>query len=237
MASSEKCGNIEIRVLVTKKTTINSVAVNPNFPEKSSSPYNIIEQTIETQKNHKLDFSTFAKAVYSFLLETDSVTKKRVKPYNIDYTKINSPPVYESVAKMLELDYDDEIDEIFAIYKITSNNIDFNKEIIDVFDSSFGDINQMIQHFVQTNKDKKEKKKEEELLAKKKIVEILWTKKKSVYLEKQVCGFGHKCKFPLYDEHRTFESFWEKYQNEKNPERFIPCIRRHTKLAGSVAQW
>ena len=237
MTSSEKCGNIEIRVLVTKKTTINSVAVNPNFPEKSSSPYNIIEQTIETQKNHKLDFSIFVKAVYSFLLETGPVTKKRVKPYNIDYTKINTLPVYESVAKMLELDYDDEIDEVFAIYKITSNNIDFNKEIINAVDSSFDDINKLTQHFVQTNKDKKEKKKEEELLAKKKIVEIVWNKKNAVYLEKQVCGFGYKCKFPQYVIYSTFESFWEKYQNEKNPERFIPCIRRHTRLAGTVFQW
>ena len=237
MESYKKDGNIDIRILVTTITTVNSVVVNPNFPETSNTPYNIIEQQIKTQKNYKLDFDIFVKGVYSLLLETDEITKKRIKPYNIDYMKINSREVYDWVAKILELDYGDEIDEIFMIYKITSNKIELNKEIINAIDSSFDDINKLTQHFIQTNKDKKEKKKEEELLAKKKKVEIVWNKKNAVYLEKQVCGFGYKCKFPQYVIYSTFESFWEKYQNEKNPERFIPCIRRHTKLAGSVAQW
>ena len=145
---------VDLRVHINTKYITKQVRINPEYPYKSQEIYLVEEKKKENDLVLKLDFEMFILETFKFLLKEEN--DKLIKPYQIDYCKINTQLVYDKIHSLLKLTEYSKILQIFENNQVIFEKTNFEKSIVNVFmkkyNKNFNNMNDCINYMKLNNK-------------------------------------------------------------------------------------
>lgn len=145
---------VDLRVHINTKYITKQVRINPEYPYKSQEIYLVEEKKKENDLVLKLDFEMFILETFKFLLKEEN--DKLIKPYQIDYSRINTQLVYDKIHALLKLTEYSKILQIFENNQVIFEKTNFEKSIVNVFmkkyNKNFNNMNDCINYMKLNNK-------------------------------------------------------------------------------------